>query len=179
LNSKLNHVQNWPELALIANWSASAHYIMTMRVRHTYLMRTTGMLLLIVCIAKLIAIYSGVKVLSVKEDLFGVSYGELTALASIMEAIIGTSAILFPSARFSIYSVGWLGILFAGYKVIRHLMDFRGPCQCMGSLFAWWPWGNDHQTLLSWGIIIVMLMSSGISLFLPTACSNQNNQLSH
>jgi hypothetical protein len=136
-------------------------------------MRTAGSLLLIVCIAKLIALFSGQKFLLTKEELTGISYATLMASAAVVEAIIGTSAVFFPRSQFSIYSVGWLGVLFTGYKVIRHVMDFRGPCHCMGSLFSWWLWGQTHETLLSWFMTAILLVSSGICVFSTSAYSRQ------
>jgi len=134
-------------------------------------MHAAGILLLTVCLSKLITFYSGSKALSAQEGLTGISYAKLLAVIAIVEAIIGTAATFFPKAQFSVWGVGWLGILFTGYRLVRSIMGFHGPCKCLGSLFEWWPWGVAHENFLSWGVIAILLVASGICIFLPSTPS--------
>lgn len=147
------------------------HSRVSLRTIQTYLMYTAGILLLIVCLSKLITIYHGSKALSAQEALTGISYAKLLTVISIVEAIIGTAATFFPNARFSVWSVAWLGVLFTGYRLVRSIMGFHGPCKCLGGLFKWWPWGDAHENFLSWGVIVILLVASGICIFSPSTPS--------
>lgn len=144
-----------------------------LQAKRADLMRLSGILLLIVCVAKLIAVSSKSELLAAREDLSGISYGKLTAFMAILEAFVGTSAAFFPKTRFAAYGVAWLGILFAGYKGLRGMLGFRGPCHCLGSLFAWWPWGAAHETLFAWLVTVILLFSSAVWIFFDSASRHE------
>ena len=52
-------------------------------------------------------------------------------------------------------------------------MGFHGPCKCMGSLFKWWTWGDAHQNTISCVVILILLIASGIGIFVVSEPVNQ------
>jgi hypothetical protein len=129
------------------------------------LIRSVGILLLVVCFFELITIFSQSKALSAKEPLTGLKYEIVISLVATIEALVGTTACFFPGTKISIWALGWLGISLCGYRLARLALGINGPCKCLGQLMAWWPWGERNEGILSWGIIVLILLISVFSIF--------------
>jgi len=126
--------------------------------------RCVGLLVLLVCISKLITLYSGSKALSAKEPLTRISYETILVGVVIVEAVIGVSAVSFPNARASHWLLGWFGVSLIGYKLVGAILGIKGPCKCLGQLTDWWPWASQHEGLLSWTVIVIVTIVGGIAV---------------
>ncbi len=130
-----------------------------------WLLVLTGFVLLVVAASKGVTIHADPKVLTVRDPLLGISYRSVLYLAIIAEALVGLGAIIRPQSTLTFYGLGWLGVGFAGYKMIRWMMGVNAPCKCMGHFLQWWTWGAEHEPYLSWGITLWLIGLSILCLF--------------
>lgn len=95
---------------------------------------SAGTILGLVGMAKILSVLSDSKALLQVDPIIGVKFSVLLAIVGTVELVIAALCLVCRSQRLVIASVAWISTIFILYRFGLWLLDWRQPCQCLGTL---------------------------------------------
>lgn len=125
------------------------------------LLKSAALILVATSFAKIVSVFGDSKYLDAGNPLFPeVSNRRAMVFVAFVELFVAW--ILFFSQRVQsrLCALSWLVCSFAGYRVGLFILDYSGPCTCLGNAFAVFgfrPEGEQMLTRLLLAYLIVVL----------------------
>jgi len=102
------------------------------------MMRTAGVVLAIVGVAKIMSAFSGVRYLAQADPVLSfLSNKDLLLLAGGVEVLLAGALLLWPHLWYARYGLFSLCTTFAVYRVGMVVMGVHSPCPCLGRASDW------------------------------------------
>jgi len=101
-----------------------------------YFARSSGFLLLMTGIAKLISAGGSAPVLKYLDPVFRLSFREIFIIVGIIEVLIALVCILSRQVQLCCKLVAWMASNFLLYRFCLLWVGYVKPCNCLGSLTA-------------------------------------------
>lgn len=104
-----------------------------MKVKRLFLY-STGTILILTAIAKLISSFGHGTILQTLDPVTGLQFQSLFRIVGIIEAIIAVICFFNKQNWFKMAAVAWLSTSFLVYRICLVVLGYHRPCGCMGDL---------------------------------------------
>jgi hypothetical protein len=117
-------------------------------------------ILVVTAIAKLISLSSSDHIWAVEEPIFGLAYRPLFATLAGAELLLAGCIVFLLSLPLKHALIGAFAACGISYHAARAFAQIPEPCPCLGKLFAWSPWLDQHSGGIALGLLILMGLMS-------------------
>jgi hypothetical protein len=95
---------------------------------------SSGMLLLVTAIAKLVSSFGRAHILQNLDPILAMSFQHVFWIVGLVELIVAGFCFFDRRSRLQVSLVAWLATCFVTYRLGLVLVGYQKPCSCMGNL---------------------------------------------
>jgi hypothetical protein len=95
---------------------------------------TVGIILVVTGMAKIVTAFGSIKILNVRDPLFGLPFRSLLLLVGLVELVIACLCLFRKCPRLNTVLVSWLATNFVAYRFGLWFVGWKRPCPCLGNL---------------------------------------------
>jgi hypothetical protein len=124
-----------------------------------------GVMLLLTGFSKIVAAFGKTNVLSEVDPIFGISFRQLFLFSGALEVLIAEICLLSKRLEICLKLVLWLSLAFLVYRLGLWWMDWKQPCQCLGSLTDSLRISPNLADLIAKCLLAYMLLGDCVALW--------------
>lgn len=132
---------------------------------HRYFILTSGAILGITAMAKLVSIFSKAPLMLLPDPLVGLSFRYLLLLAGLAELAVAYLCFFTRSAKRNVLLIAWLSTTFLSYRAGLWFIHWHRPCHCLGDLTEMLHISPGMADNLMKFVLLYLLVGSYASLF--------------
>ncbi len=131
----------------------------------TRFVKSAGALLVLTALAKFVSAFGDEKVLMVQDPILKIPFRHVFLFVGLLESIVALICFFGQRIGFQIKAVAWLATLFVLYRIGLVMVDYHGPCSCLGNLTDMIHLPFKQSVILITSILIYLVVGSYVSLF--------------
>ena len=125
---------------------------------------------------KLIASFQQTSFLAATDPLFQfLTHRQMSVLVGVFELLVVAMLIFNPSTTARLWTILWTGIIFVSYRTGLAMVDYHGPCSCIGGAVVWF---TRNQEAVEWAmkaVLAYLLVPSCAFLAIPLFRAGRKN----
>lgn len=134
-----------------------------------FLLSTAATILIFTGLIKVLSVFGSAGMLSVKDPVFGISFGVLMPLVGVTEVAVGLAVLFCRSGVVASALILWMGLEFVAYRFFSAELRPGGYCPCLGSLGEFLGLNQAQAThaalLICLMLLLLGLLALAVNLF--------------